>query len=229
MNSAGTIGRLPTVAVIANDRAGSPEADGTLEEALARAGLDARVECAADGAEVTRLARQAAADNRVLVAAGGDGTVSAVASVAAETGATFGVIPAGTLNHFARDAGIPVERAAAIQTIKAGRTRWLDAGEVNGRLFLNNVSLGMYPRLVWERALEQRRGWRKGPALAIALVKAWQRYRTLGVLLRLDDRDVFRRTPFLVVANGEYRAVGYALWFAIGARCRTAVDLCGAR
>jgi diacylglycerol kinase family enzyme len=144
----------------------------------------------------------------VLIAAGGDGTVSAVGTAAVETGATFGVIPAGTLNHFARDAGIPLDPDAAIQAIKARRTRSFDVGEVNGRIFLNNASLGMYPRLVWERVMEQRRGWRKGPALAIALVKAWRRYRTLGVLVRVDDRDSFRRTPFLVVSNGEYTLTG---------------------
>jgi diacylglycerol kinase family enzyme len=199
------------IAVIANDRAGTLEVDGTLQHDLEQAGIRARVHRAAAGVDVVDLARRARRDSDVLIAAGGDGTVSAVASVAVETGATFGVIPAGTLNHFARDAGIPLDRGAAVEAIKGGRTREIDVGEVNGQIFINNASLGMYPRLVWERVIHQRRGWRKGSALAIALAKAWWKYRTVGVVVRADDRKVFRRTPFLVVANGEYALDGMSL------------------
>ena len=199
------------ITVIANNRAGTADADGSLEDALAHAGLRARLAQVDHGADVGGIARRAARESSVLIASGGDGTVSTVAAVALETGATFGVIPAGTLNHFARDAGIPLERAAAIAAIKAGRTRMLDVGDVNGYLFLNNVSIGMYPRLVWERAMEERRGWRKSSALAIALAKAWRRYRTVEVHLHVDGEDRHRRTPFLVVANGEYGLSGMRL------------------
>ena len=93
-----------------------------------------------------------------MVAAGGDGTVSAVAAAVARAGKTLAVIPTGTLNHFARDAGIPTELAQAMARAWHGRERAVDVGFVNGRIFLNNVSLGSYPRMVHERdALEQKR------------------------------------------------------------------------
>jgi diacylglycerol kinase family enzyme len=148
---------------------------------------------------------------RVLVAAGGDGTVSTVAGVAVQTRATFGVIPLGTLNHFARDAGIPLDLEKAIAAIVEGRTRALDVGAMNEAIFVNNASLGLYPHLVWERQQEQSRGRGKSVAFLVALARTWRRYPTVGVHMTVDDVALVRRTPFVFVGNGEYRAEGVGL------------------
>jgi diacylglycerol kinase family enzyme len=153
-------------------------------------------------------AARAAARGDILIAAGGDGTVSAVAGVAVKAGVTFGVIPCGTLNHFARDAGIPLDRDKAIAAIAAGFVRRLDVAVVNGRTFVNNASLGLYPRLVWERIAEQKGGRRKWTAFAIGVFRTWRRYRTLTVRMTVDGRDYLRRTPFVFVGNGQYRLTG---------------------
>lgn len=145
------------------------------------------------------------------IAAGGDGTVSTVASVAVKAGATFGVVPLGTLNHFARDAGIPMDLRAAAAVIAAGHTRGLDAGEVNGLTFVNNASLGIYPRLLWERQLEERRGRGKWTAFAIGVARTWRRYRVITVRMTVDGVPLVRRTPFVFVGNGDYHAEGLEL------------------
>jgi diacylglycerol kinase family enzyme len=124
---------------------------------------------------------------------------------------TFGVIPLGTLNHFARDAGIPVNPAKAAAVVAAGHTRELDVGAMNGLTFVNNLSLGLYPRLVWEREREQHRGRRKWTAFAVALVRTWQRYPTMSVSLEVDGVRLRRRTPFVFIGNGEYQAEGLGL------------------
>jgi diacylglycerol kinase family enzyme len=202
---------MPQVAIIVNELSGSAESRGTaLDEAVRRAGLDAAV-VRMRGAEILAAAERAAAEGSVLVAAGGDGTVSTVASVAIRTRSTFGVIPLGTLNHFARDAGIPIDPAKAAAVIAAGHTRELDVGTVNESIFVNNISLGLYPRLVWERQREQQRGRRKWAAFAIALVRTWQRYPTVAVRMEVDGVPLLRRTPFVFVGNGEYRAHGVGL------------------
>lgn len=180
---------------------------GTVEEACARAGLHARL-LRVGHFEVIGAAERAAADGDVLVAAGGDGTVSTVAAVAVRTGVTFGVVPLGTRNHFARDVGIPLDLEPAVRVIAAGVTRPLDVGDVNGRTFVNNASLGMYPRLVWERQLEEARGRRRWPALAIALARSWRAYRVLKVRMAVDGVPLVRRTPFVFVGNGEYQVEG---------------------
>jgi diacylglycerol kinase family enzyme len=204
---------VPSVTVIVNERAGSATPDGAaaLEREFARQGLQARLEVVSTGDAISKSATLAAARGDILVAAGGDGTVSGVAAVAVNTGAVLGVVPLGTLNHFARDAGIPLDREKAIAAIAAGRIETLDAAEVNGRTFVNNASLGLYPRMVWERTCEQRAGRRKWTAFALAAVRTWRSYRTMTVRIAIDEQEYLRHTPFLFVGNGAYQATGLGL------------------
>lgn len=198
------------VTVIVNARAGNAGADRIveLERAFARTDLRVRFDHVTDGAAIARRAREAAARGDTLVAAGGDGTVGTVAAAAADAGVAFGVIPLGTRNHFARDAGIPADLDRAVAAIAAGQIRLLDLGEVNGRVFVNNSSLGLYPRLVWEREAEQRRGRPKWIAFGIALFRTWRRYRQVTVRLTLRGHEHVRRTPFVFIGNNEYRLEG---------------------
>lgn len=194
--------------IIVNEAAGSAgEGRQTIERALAGEPLDADV-VVVPGPGIRAAAERAASTGGTLVAAGGDGTVSAVASVAVAARRTFGVIPLGTLNHFARDAGIPLDVAGAVRTLAAGRPVPLDVGILGDRTFLNNVSLGFYVRLVRERQDEQRRGHRKWTAFAIGLARAWADFRTLTVRLTVDGQPLVRRTPFVFVGNGDYKAEG---------------------
>ena len=199
------------VTIIVNEASGSAvEKLGELDAALSRAGVDARV-LRVRGPQIIEKATEAALAGSVLVAAGGDGTVSSVASVAVRTGVTFGVIPLGTLNHFARDCGIPLDIDQAVAVVAAGHTRTIPVGQVNGTTFVNNASLGIYPQLVWERQMEQRRGRGKWTAFAIALVRTWQRYPTVTVRVSVEGVAFVRRTPFVFVGNGDYVAEGLAL------------------
>jgi YegS/Rv2252/BmrU family lipid kinase len=195
------------VTVIVNQSSGTAAKGEELDPLLKQAGVDAEVLRVA-GAEIADVAAGAADAGHVLVAAGGDGTASTVAGIAVRSGVTFGVIPLGTLNHFARDAGIPLELDKAVETIAAGRTRALDVGIVNDVTFINNASLGLYPELVWERQQEQLRGRRKSLAFLIALVRTWRRYPTVVVHMTVDNTALVRRTPFVFIGNGEYRSEG---------------------
>lgn len=197
-----------TFTVIINEKSGSVTGRGeAVVGAFARLNLDAEF-VVADGPDIRATAEQAAAAGRSLVAGGGDGTVSTVASVAVKSGATFGVVPLGTLNHFAKDAGIPLDVDAAVTVIAAGQVASLDSGELNGRTFVNNASLGFYARIVRERQIEQRKGRAKWIAFAVGLLRAWTEYRQIRVRMTADGRPVERRTPFVFIGNGEYEDEG---------------------
>ena len=160
---------------------------------------------ARSGAEVTQLAQDAArGPYKVMVAAGGDGTVNSVAAAAVDGGKILGVLPLGTLNHFARDLNIPSGLEAAAQTIVAGHTTDIDVAEVNNRIFLNNSSLGLYPTIVRERQKRERIGFRKWPAFFWATIQALRRYPFLDVQLRVNGELLDRLTPFVFVGNNEY-------------------------
>jgi hypothetical protein len=99
--------------------------------------IDVDMSLARSGAEVTQLAQDAATGPyKVMVAAGGDGTVNTVAAAAVDSGKILGVLPLGTLNHFARDLKIPFDLEAAAHTIVTGHTIAVDVAEVNNRIFL---------------------------------------------------------------------------------------------
>ena len=140
-----------------------------------------------------------------IIVGGGDGSIRAVAGVLAGTGIALGIVPLGTRNHFARDLGIPLEVEDAATTIEAGRTRMVDVAEVNGKTFINNSSIGIYPYMVIER---ERRRARHRLAKWIAMVPAF--FRMLRHFprrrLRISARDFARpyRTPCLFVGNNEY-------------------------
>lgn len=200
------------VEIILNASAGSgglEEARRTLAEIFAaESDWDAHVSLAQSGAEIVELARQAVAnkDVEIIVAGGGDGTVNAVASELVGTEKTFGVLPLGTLNHFAKDLNIPLDLAGAAQNLIAGEVTQVDIGEVNGHVFINNSSLGLYPSIVRHREKQQERlGRGKWFAAVWATLKVFRRYPLFSVRLSADGQEFRRRTPFVFIGNNEYQ------------------------
>src|SRR5688572_1371211 len=139
--------------IIMNRGAGGPEdPQAQIVELFKALGETPHILHPSGDQDIVSVAREAAEGNeQIIVAAGGDGTISAVASELSGTDKILGVLPIGTLNHFAKDLGIPLDLPAAVQTIKEGHTAGVDTGEVNGLVFINNSSLGIYPQIVSRR------------------------------------------------------------------------------
>ena len=144
-----------------------------------------------------------------IVAGGGDGTVNAVAGQLAGTDTPLGVLPMGTLNHFAKDAGIPLNLQAAVRNLFTGQVTKIDIGEVNGRVFVNNSGVGFYPHFVRQREEQERRGYVKQVAFLLALRSIVRRYFRLRIKLHMDQAEALEHvTPFLFVGNNRYRTSG---------------------
>jgi diacylglycerol kinase family enzyme len=147
-----------------------------------------------------------------IVAGGGDGTVGSVAAALVGGPIALGVLPLGTLNHFAKDLGLPLALDAAVERIARGTVHRVDVGEVNGRIFVNNSSLGLYPDIVRERERQQRRlGRGKWAAFVWASIGALRRFPFMGVRLSIDGRAALRRTPFVFIGNNVYSMEGFAI------------------
>jgi len=133
------------------------------------------------GVEVAtrRAVASACRSDGAVVAAGGDGTLNAVARGALEAGRPFGAIALGTFNYFARDQGLPLTLEAATRALLSPLLRSVQVGLVNGRPFLVNASVGLYPQLLEDR--EQFKA-RFGRRRSIAVLAA------LGTILRADTR-----------------------------------------
>lgn len=181
------------------------ELAGDWREALRRTlgpGPVSVVEGPAVAEEIEKLA--AGGIDRVVVG-GGDGTVGAAAEVAERLGLVLGILPLGTRNHFARDLGIPGKPAAALDWLAGASVRNVDVGEVNGRVFINNVSVGLYPHLVRERdKVAPGGGWGKTAATPVALARAVIGLRPMHLRLDTGGKTTHRLTPFLLVGNNVY-------------------------
>jgi diacylglycerol kinase family enzyme len=191
--------------LLINPRSGDDEPSA---EELRRAAEDRGIRChaLAEGEDPAELARQADAD--ALGMAGGDGSLSPVAAEALERDLPFVCVPLGTRNHFARDLGLDRDDPIGALDAFAGSERRIDVGRVNERLFLNNVSLGLYAGLVYGREHHRRRGEALAGARALwRLGGQPHRLRT-----QVNGEEVHAR--ILLVANGAYELD----LFTLGAR-----------
>lgn len=198
---------MPRAVVLLNAAAGGARDDSLrIAAVLRRAGIDAEVR-QINPLELTATARRAIESGaRLVVAAGGDGTINAVASAVAGSQAVLGILPVGTLNHFARDLGLPADLDQAAQVLASGQIRMVDAGEVNGRLFVNNCSIGLYPSLVIRRERQrQRLGRGKWLAMLLAFLSLFKRYPLFRVAFDIAGRPQRCATPLLFVGNNHYQ------------------------
>jgi diacylglycerol kinase family enzyme len=203
---------MSRIAVVLNDSSGKGDcapAAKRLEEIFAAAGREARITLAQGGDQILSAMRSAVESGcETLVAGGGDGTINTAAQVLSGSEIKLGVIPLGTLNHFAKDLGIPLDLEGAAQVILDGAVCRVDTGEVNGRVFVNNSSLGVYPAIVRLRERYQESGLGKWLAALWATLAVLRRKPFLAVRILVENEAIVRRTPFLFVGNNEYRMVG---------------------
>jgi diacylglycerol kinase family enzyme len=140
-----------------------------------------------------------------LIAGGGDGTVSTIAEICARHQLPLGLLPLGTRNHFGRDLGIPRSTAESVLCISRGHICKVDLGSVNDRLFINNSSIGAYPRAVEQRdELRSRFQLRKHVASAIATLRTFAQRPLVDATIELDGETMRSTGPFVFVGNNVY-------------------------
>ena len=201
------------VAVVLNAGSG----DGSAEQAAAllatlfsEVGYEFRIDLLKAGDDLPKAIDRAIADKvDIIVAGGGDGTVNSVVNAIAGHDITLGVLPLGTLNHFARDLGLPLVMEEAARVIVAGHTTQIDVGEVNGRLFVNNSSVGLYPRIVQLRERYRASGVEKWVVAAWATLRVTRQQKPLRMKIEAAGRDAVGMTPLVFIGNNEYRMAGF--------------------
>jgi diacylglycerol kinase family enzyme len=208
----------PQVKVVAllNAAAGAVQhaSNDSLESRLAH--MFAKHGVAAEIAVVTQHNLQKAAEEAAkrgktgkidaVVSGGGDGSNRIVASALAHTSVPLGVLPLGTLNHFAKDLGIPLNLDEAVETIAKGVRRRIDLASVNGEIFINNSSIGIYPYLVSDRdRLRKQHAVAKWLATIPAMLHTLRQYPQTQLTIETKDWTRTYRTPCVFVGNNEYR------------------------
>jgi len=177
-----------------------------------RYAIEADILLPCEVADIHAQAKRAAqGSSDLIVAAGGDGTINTVAAGLVGTDKCLGILPLGTLNHFAKDLGIPLDPQAAAENLIEGRARAVDVASVNGQVFLNNSSLGIYPRLVSAREEHEQKVRSKWIAWLPALWQTLRRYPILAIRLSTEGHALVRRTPIVFVGNNAYELEGWGI------------------
>jgi diacylglycerol kinase family enzyme len=203
------------------DAADRDQLRDALQSAFEKHGMSASLQFLS-GAELRPGAERALekatrGDLDAIVVGGGDGSIRTVASVMAGSSVPLGIIPLGTLNHFAKDLKIPLTVEDAVAIIAGGEARPVDAGEVNGRIFINNSSIGIYPYLVIDRERRMRRaGLPKWPAMILAGFTAIRNFPLRRLSICGEGWTEPCRSPCVFVGNNTYQLSGPSL----GSRAR---------
>lgn len=187
----------------------------TIESLFLARGIIATVNSVAAnelGELATRILQElkAGAVNAIVVG-GGDGTISTVASVMAGSGYPMGILPLGTLNHFAKDLKIPLVLSEAVATIAVGKICQVDVGEANGRIFINNSSIGLYPYMVLDRERRRSAGMPKWLAMIPAMLRTLLNLPLRRLRITAAGGSEAYRSPCVFVGNNEYRLEGASI------------------
>ena len=215
LKSAAQAARNGTLFIVLNTGSGHRDVDEEKQiigRVLQEGGRDFEfLQCEGDES-IDMLARRAVdlakAHQGVVVAAGGDGTINTVANAVLGSGCPFGVLPQGTFNYFGRDNAISQDSSQAARVLLSGRISPVQAGKVNGRLFLVNASLGLYPQI-----LEDREAWKKqlGRSRFVAFLSGvatlLQSRHQLRLRIESSGQTLLLRTPTLFIGNNRLQLV----------------------
>jgi len=157
------------------------------------------------GEEIARTVEQAVQRFDKIIVGGGDGTISTAAAVLAGTSVPLGVLPLGTLNHFAKDLGLPLSPEEALDVALHGVQKRVDVAEVNGRIFINNSSLGLYPHLVKKRdGFIERLGLGKWSAMALSFFHVFGKFPLYTITAGANGTSITTATPLVFIGNNRY-------------------------
>jgi diacylglycerol kinase family enzyme len=197
--------------VVVNCGAGSVDDEAVAEqrtaitEAFEAAGTACHIEFVPGEGLEQAIRDAAAAGPPTVVVAGGDGSLGTAAGVLADGDVPLGILPLGTFNHFAKDLGIPLDLTEAAAAAASGPVRSIDVAEVNGRCFVNNSSLGVYPAMVGIRdQIREERGWGKVRSVPVAAWRVLRRFPVRRLHITADGYQAQLRTPFVFVGNDRY-------------------------
>lgn len=206
----GSVGTDSQYYVIFNERSGTADALGLTSEALqalfVEAGLQATIDSRSDTPINDRIAEAVASQAEIIVAAGGDGTITALASALAGSSKSLAILPLGTVNALAKDLNIPLDIKQAVASLKHGTEQRIDVGEVNGKVFLHKVVVGVIPAVAAGR--EKIRG-RRDLSTKLGFLRYFARRlarsKRMAVVIRTSDGQTrIERIQAMAVASNAY-------------------------
>lgn len=147
--------------------------------------------------------KQAIIDHPMLLIGGGDGTIRSAAQQCCHKKTLVGVLPLGTLNHFAKELALPASPEELVQAILKKTTRTIDMAEVNGLVFVNNSSIGVYPRFAKKRD-HYMRFYNKWLSYIPGIIQTFKNHENYPLSIKSEELNIFVNTSFLMISNNLY-------------------------
>jgi diacylglycerol kinase family enzyme len=195
------------VAIIVNKKSGSDNSNPQkIEQEFLKYHYEVSIRTVS-GKDISVAAKEMINDRPdIFVVSGGDGSVSSVAQTIIDHNIPLGILPGGTFNNFARDSGIPLILHDAVKLIVSSVPQSIDVGEVNGKIFINNSSVGLYPRAVKLREkILHKRGGKKWTAMFVAMITVFKRFPLFTIIIKTEKQTDSFKTPFVFIGNNEYK------------------------
>ncbi|WP_131782168.1 diacylglycerol/lipid kinase family protein [Legionella gresilensis] len=154
-------------------------------------------------ANLEETIKQCQLNHPILLVGGGDGTIRSAAQWCANTKTILGVLPLGTLNHFAKELDLPSTVDELIDAIQKHSTSLIDCAEVNGNVFINNSSIGFYPKLAEKRDYYTK-FYNKWISYIPSFIKALFYHRSYSLLIKCNDFNILLKSSFFMISNNLY-------------------------
>ncbi|MET3896237.1 diacylglycerol kinase family enzyme [Devosia sp. UYZn731] len=204
--------------VVLNANAGTANATGVTKAGLQAIfeanGLQAEIDADPSQPMTDRVARAVSSAADIVVAAGGDGTITALAAALVDSPKSLAILPLGTVNALAKDLKVPLDLAMAVKSLVTATPQSIDVGEVNGRVFLHKVVIGLIPAVAAGR---ERIRSNQTMAAKLGLLRYFlrriARTRRLAVVIDTDMSDAkAERVQAIAVASNAYNE-GFGQFF----------------
>ncbi|KTC97714.1 diacylglycerol/lipid kinase family protein [Legionella erythra] len=193
---------MTALAVIINQQANNAQSAAAYLHGLKAAGIAYDL-YEVDASELEATIKNCQPTYETLLVGGGDGTVRSAAHYCANTNTLLGVLPLGTLNHFAKELLLPSTVDDMVDALTRQTTTLIDLAEVNGHVFVNNSSIGFYPKFARRRDFYSRKYY-KLLSYIPSLIDSLRKHPTLSLCVKNEDFVLSLRTSFLMVSNNVY-------------------------
>lgn len=201
MNSADR-GREDRVAVIINQKAKNANSFSQYTDAFSKQKIEFTL-YQIEPQELDAIIQEAQAEHAILLVGGGDGTIRSAAQHCVKSQTLLGILPLGTMNHFAKELALPSNPEEMVEALKNRKTVTIDVGEVNGLIFINNSSVGFYPKFARKRDYYTR-FYNKWLTYIPTLIEVMRKHETLFLTVKSKKLNLTLDTSFLMVSNNLY-------------------------
>lgn len=188
--------------IVINNKARNSASFTTYLDVLSKSGLEYKL-YKSEPAKLDSIIKKCIRNHSILLIGGGDGTIRSAAQQCANTPIFLGVLPLGTLNHFAKELGLPATAEELVQAIVKKETITVDVAEVNGLVFINNSSIGFYPKFAKKRD-HYTKFYNKWLSYIPSFIQTLQRHNTLDISIKNKKIDLSLKTSFLMISNNLY-------------------------